>query len=168
MFCKAKSAKKNNFFLRGDLDHILPKNDQFWDQFFQAFFPKDSKSLKILDIRLQEVGAKKASKYTTWKGTSNRHTDTQTDIATTRSNRPSGPIRWKWNKKFSEDILCAGQCKHPSNWTAQHPVGKDEILVLAPLHFGRFKTRNWFSLSKICLLVYWPKIRMSLLPPPLF
>ena len=29
-------------------------------------------------------------------GQTNRHADTQSDIATTRSNRPSGPIRWKF------------------------------------------------------------------------
>ena len=45
------------------------------DRFFPLLFPKDSKSLKILDIRLRKVVAKRHL-----NGTSkvNRHTDTQT------------------------------------------------------------------------------------------
>jgi hypothetical protein len=34
------------------------------DHFFPLFFPKDSESLKILDIRLWEVGAKRPLKGT--------------------------------------------------------------------------------------------------------
>ena len=46
------------------------------DHFFLLLFSKDSESLKILDIRLREVGAKRPL-----KGTSkvNRHTNTRTD-----------------------------------------------------------------------------------------
>ena len=46
------------------------------DHFFPLLFPKDSESLKILDIRLREVGAKRPL-----NGTSkvNRQTDGQTD-----------------------------------------------------------------------------------------
>ena len=46
------------------------------DHFFPLLFPKDSESLKILDIRLWEVGAKRPL-----NGTSkvNRQTDRQTD-----------------------------------------------------------------------------------------
>ena len=45
------------------------------DHFTPLLFPKDSKSLKILDIQLWEVGAKRPL-----NGTSkvNRHTDGQT------------------------------------------------------------------------------------------
>ena len=45
------------------------------DHFFPLLFPKDSESLKIFDIRLQEVGAKRRL-----NGTSkvNRHTNKQT------------------------------------------------------------------------------------------
>ena len=69
-------------FLRGDFRPLPNKNIQFWDHFFPALFPKDSESLKISDIRLREVGAKCASKYTTRKGT-----DTQTDRQTHRHTR---------------------------------------------------------------------------------
>ena len=70
MFWKAKSAKKNNFILRGDFRQLplLP-----------LLFPKVSESLKILDIRLWKVGAKRRL-----NGTSkvNRQTDGQTDKQT--------------------------------------------------------------------------------------
>ena len=51
------------------------------DHFFPLFFPKNSESLKILDIRLWEVGAKRPL-----SGTSkvNRQTDRQTDGQTHR------------------------------------------------------------------------------------
>ena len=60
---KAKSAKKN-FFLRGDFRPLPNKNDQMLDHFFPLLFTKESKSLKILDIRLQEIGAKRPLKKT--------------------------------------------------------------------------------------------------------
>ena len=58
MFCKAKSSKKN-FFLRGDFRPLPNKNVQMLDHFFPLLFPKDSKSLKILYIRLRKVEAKR-------------------------------------------------------------------------------------------------------------
>ena len=49
------------------------------DHFFPLLFPKDSEPLKIFDIRLREVGAKRPL-----NGTSkvNRHTNTWTDRQT--------------------------------------------------------------------------------------
>jgi hypothetical protein len=58
MFCKAKSAKKN-FLLRCDFRPFPNKNVQMLNHFFPLLFPKDSESLKIFDIRLREVGAKR-------------------------------------------------------------------------------------------------------------
>ena len=53
------------------LDHFWAKNVQIWDLLFQRLFPKDSESLKILDIRLWEVGAKRrlnsTSKANKWE-----------------------------------------------------------------------------------------------------
>ena len=60
---KAKSAKKK-LFLRGNFRPLPFKNVQMLDHFFPLLFPKDSESLKILDIRLWEVGAKKPLKKT--------------------------------------------------------------------------------------------------------
>ena len=60
---KEESAKKN-FFLRGDFRPLPNKNVQMLDHFFPLLFPQDSASLKILDIRLQEVGAKRPLKKT--------------------------------------------------------------------------------------------------------
>ena len=101
MFCKAKSAKKNYFFLRGDFRQFSNKIFYIWDHFYPLLFPKDSVSLKILDIRLCEVGAKrrlngtsKVNKRTNrWTdGRTDRQTDRQTDISTYRNHRPSGPM----------------------------------------------------------------------------
>ena len=58
---KAKSAKKT-FILRGDFRQLPNNNCQMLDHFFPLLFPKDSGSLKKFDIRLSEVGAKRALK----------------------------------------------------------------------------------------------------------
>jgi hypothetical protein len=85
--------------MRGDLRQFSNKNVHIWDHFFSLLFPKDSESLKILDIRLREVRAKRPL-----NGTSkvNRQTDTrtdgQTDISTYRKHRPRGPMLWKYNR----------------------------------------------------------------------
>ena len=80
MFCKAKSATKQKK-VRGNFRPLSNKNVQMLDPFFPLLFPKDSESLKILDIRLREVGAKRPL-----NGTSkvNRQTDTRTDGHTDR------------------------------------------------------------------------------------
>ena len=62
---KAKSAKKRKKKkLRGDFRPLPNKNVQMLDHFFPLLFPKDSESLKILDIRLWEVKAKRPLKGT--------------------------------------------------------------------------------------------------------
>ena len=61
---KAKSATKKKFFLRGDFRPLPNKNYQMLDHFFPLLFPKESESLKILDIQLREVGAKRPLKKT--------------------------------------------------------------------------------------------------------
>ena len=43
---------------------FISKSCQMWEHFFQLLFPKDSESLKILDIQLWEVGAKICLKNT--------------------------------------------------------------------------------------------------------
>ena len=59
MFCKAKSATTKKLILRGDFRPLPNKNVQMLDHFFPLLFPKDSESLKILEIQLQEVEAKR-------------------------------------------------------------------------------------------------------------
>ena len=56
--------QKKTFFLRGYFRPLPNKNVQMLDHFFPLLFPKDSESLKILDIRLREVGAKRPLKKT--------------------------------------------------------------------------------------------------------
>ena len=109
---KAKSAKKILFFLFGNFRPLPNKNVQIWDHFFPLLFPKDSKSLKILDIRLREVGANRRLNSTskvnrqtdrrtekTDRKTDrqmDRQTDKQKDKSTYRKHWPRGPMLWKF------------------------------------------------------------------------
>ena len=97
---KTKKIEEKNFFLRGDFRQFSNKNVFIWDQFFPLLFPKDSESLKILDIRLREVGAKRrlngTSKVNRQTDTqTHRPTDRQTDILNYRKHRPRGPMLWE-------------------------------------------------------------------------
>ena len=86
---EGKISKKNFFFFsRCDFRPLPNKNVQMLDHFFPLLFPKDSESQKILDIRLQEVGAKRHL-----NGTSkvNGQTDTHTDRRTNRLIESIGP-----------------------------------------------------------------------------
>ena len=81
----------------GNFRQLSNKNVQIWDHFFPLLFPKDSKSLKILDIQLWEMGAKRhlngTSKVNTQTdGQTDRRTNRQTDILTYRKHRPRGPM----------------------------------------------------------------------------
>ena len=81
-FVRQNQQKKLFFFFsRGDFRPLSNKNVQMLYHFFPLLFPKDSESLKILDIRLREVGAKRPL-----IGTSkvNRRTNTQTHGQTDR------------------------------------------------------------------------------------
>ena len=92
LLSKAKFAHKITLFLRSDFTPFICKSFKIWDHFYLLLFPKDSESLKNLDIRLGEVGAKRCL-----NGTSkvNTHTNTQTDISTYRKHRPRGSMLWK-------------------------------------------------------------------------
>ena len=79
-FCSVRqNLPKNKLFLCGLLAPFTSKSSQIWDHFFLVLFPKDSKSLKFLDIRLWEVGSKRRL-----NGTSkvNRRTDGRTEKRT--------------------------------------------------------------------------------------
>ena len=85
-----------------------------WDHFFPLLFPKDSESLKILDIRFWEVGAKRllngTSKVTRQTDThTDTHTETHMDKSTYRKHRPRGPMLWKY---FREAKLVTGFQSH--------------------------------------------------------
>ena len=95
-----KSEENKNFFLRGNFRQFSNKNVHIWEHFFPLLFPKDSESLRILDSRLREVGAKRrlngTSKVNTHThGQTDGRTDRQTDISTYRKHRPRGPMLWK-------------------------------------------------------------------------
>ena len=92
-----KKVGEKKLFFRGDFRQFSHKNVHIWDHVFPLLFPKDSKSLKILDIRLREVGAKR--RYLKSEQTdrqTDRRTNTQTDKSTYRKHRPRGPMLWKY------------------------------------------------------------------------
>ena len=91
MFCKAKSATTKNFFLRGDFRPLPNKNVQIWYHFFPLLFPKDSESLKILDIQLQEGGGKNTFKRYLKSEHTNRRTPRRKRRRTFRLIESIGP-----------------------------------------------------------------------------
>ena len=62
-----KKVREKNFFLRGDFRQFLNKNVHIWNHFLPLLFPKDSESLKILDIRLRHS----VLRYAILSGTTN-------------------------------------------------------------------------------------------------
>ena len=76
------------FFLRGNFKPLPNKNVHIWDLFVSLLFPKDSESLKILDIWLWEVGAKRRLNCTSKV---NRRTHTRTNTRTFRLIESIGP-----------------------------------------------------------------------------
>ena len=66
---------------------------------FQHFSPRIPNLYKFWTSDFGKGGGKMGLKiYYMKRGQTNTHTDTQTDYSTTRSNRPSGPIRWKYTR----------------------------------------------------------------------
>ena len=76
-----QNQPKNKLFLCRNFRPLPNKNVPIWDHFFSLLFPKDSESLKILDIRLWEVVAKRCLNSTSKVNT---QTDGQTDRRTNR------------------------------------------------------------------------------------
>ena len=87
MFCKANQQKKT-FFCAAIFDNFQTKMFKSETTSFPYFSPKNSESLKILDIRLREVGAKRRLNGTSKKNT---HMDGQTDRRTFRLIESIGP-----------------------------------------------------------------------------
>ena len=77
-----KISKKTNFSLHGEFRPLPKKNVQIWDHFFLLLFPKDSESLKFLDIGLQKMGAKRRNSKVNIQtnGQTNRRTDRHFDL----------------------------------------------------------------------------------------
>ena len=78
--------------MRGDFRPFPNKNVQMLDHFFSLLFPKDSESLKVLDIRLREVGEKRPLNDTSKvNAQTHRRTDKHTDGRTFRLIESIGP-----------------------------------------------------------------------------
>ena len=91
-----QNSPKNKPFYHGNLTPFISEKFQIWDHFFPILFLKDSKSVKSLDIRLQELGAKRRlNGISKVNRRTNRQTDIRTDILTYRNHRPREPMLWK-------------------------------------------------------------------------
>ena len=89
--CFVRKNQQKKLFLRGNFIPFSNKNVQMLDHFF--LFPKDSEYLKMFDIRLWEVGAKRPLNGTSKVNRqTDRRTHRQTDISTYRKHRPRGPM----------------------------------------------------------------------------
>ena len=110
--------------MRGDFRSLPNKNVQMLDHFFPLLFPKHSESLKILDIRLREVGDKKTVK----RYLKSEQTDTRTDERTNRlieSISPEG--RCFENMLLNMQVnLVYKKCMHSSKKTLLRRVKKNK------------------------------------------
>ena len=145
-----QSQQKNKLFLRGDFRPLPNENVQMWDHFFTLLFPKNSESLKILDIRLREVGAKRR-----FNGTSkvNRRTDKQTNRQTDGQAKRQTHF-WRCSDSIVREKI---NCPEP-------PVPAVPILMTHVLHQHQpiaWWRRSWRSLSTIEIigeaLTYFPR-----------
>ena len=103
-----------------------------WHHFFPLLFPKDSESLKILDIRLREMGAKRPLNGTS--KSEQTHTHTHTDIWTNWLIESIGPEgRCFENCFFASDLLWP-QTSEPNYKKFTQPT-KADFLVLQLLIF---------------------------------
>ena len=124
-----------------------------WHHFFPLLFPKDSESLKILDIQIREGGAKRPL-----NGTSkvNRRTDRHTDGRTFRLIESIGPEGRCFENKFI--------CRIPLEWHACNlfaPVVikyRYNLVLKLNLPKWRYKKHPMFVFSKT------PSIRGLWLP----
>ena len=121
-----------------------------WDHFLPLLFPKDSESLKILDIRLREVGAKRplngTSKVNIQTDTqTDRHTDRQTHRQThTQTDRHTDRHTHIWTNRLIEIIGPEGRCFEEKK--------KSLPLTIASLFFFRKnkgKDRSILNISRL-------------------
>ena len=110
-FVRQNHPKKKLFVLFGDFWPLPNKNVQIRDHFFPLLLLKDSESLTILDIRLQEVGAKRrlsgTSKVNTQTQThTHTHTHKHMDISAYRKHRAIGLILWQINLVHDDKKTC--------------------------------------------------------------
>ena len=113
MFVRQIQPKKT-IFLCVNFRPLLNKNVQMWNHFFPLLTPKDSESLKTLDIRLREVGEKRPL-----NGTSkvNTQTDRQTQILTFWLLESIGPEGWCFENYCSAKLLQLGTWSFETMYT---------------------------------------------------
>ena len=134
----------------------------------------DYESLKILDIRLQEVGAKRRLNGTSKVNThTNKQTNTHMDISTYKKHRPRGPMLWRrknvfflWTAKHSNRLnnkdTQPRNIVHPASpLTAQHWItgsGEANKVMLKNMSANCGATTSGAgrdSISKLVDLNWW-------------
>ena len=143
-YLKSEKVRKKKLFFARRFKTIFKQKFQMFDHFFPLLFPKDSESLKILDIRLREVGAKRPLNGTSKvNGQTNRQTDRQTDRHTDR--------RTFW---LIESIGPEGRCFENSIWKCSAFPSHSE------LKYARCRT-IFFSMhftQIYCPLLFWREV----------
>ena len=74
-----QNLPKKQTFLFGHLTPFINISFQIWDHFFPFLLPKDSKSLRLLDIRLHKVEGKRRLNGTSKSEQANTQTHTRTN-----------------------------------------------------------------------------------------
>ena len=107
------------------------------DHFFPLLFPKDSEYLKIFDIWLWKMGAKRPLKGTSKvKRQTDGQTDRQTDISTFRKHRPRGSMLSKSRIPETKHLL--------NNWDSNTDT-KKILLVRQNLRKTNFFVRQFYT-----------------------
>ena len=141
------------------------------DHFFPLLFPKNSESLKLFDIRLREVGAKRPLNGTSKvKRHTNRHTNRQTDRRTFRLIESIGPEGRCFENVFRNNFgprKCPNQKMHESEsagylvWAlpeVQNRFWKQFLLKVLYNYYSKkievFRLKKWRSKKFIsyCIL----------------
>ena len=130
-----------------------------WDHFFPLLFPKDSESLKILDIRLREVGAKRplngTSKVNTQtplhvrllvancadeRGQTDRQKNIQTDRQTDRQRDIQTDRQTDWHTDSTLSLDRTGLFHHC--WASPAAVGQILSKIILSYPPGLFTERG--------------------------
>ena len=117
-----------------------------WDHFFLLLFPKDSESLKMLDIRLREVGAKRRLNGTSKSEQTHRLTHRHTHI---------------WKNRLIESIGPEGRCfenerEGPLYYSVSQILNYDSIWRPARVSCTNPSTSTWNSVvSHVDVIRSW-------------
>ena len=129
--------------MRRDFRPLPNKNVQIWDHLFPLLFPKDSKSLKNLDIQLREMGAKRRFNVTSKVNTrTDGHTHTQT---------------FRLIKSIGPEGRCFDKSTQWSNVVLRHLLDKKSLQAWQRT-WGRNRASlmfPWIYIKSIYCQIFW-------------